>query len=126
MNAHPEFAQPVEPLAPEAAALLVDLGIEPPIAPDDGRQQPLDRRGVSLRWLFACALVGSCGAALLSAAILVAMRGDTSYPEQPETVTVRASSAAPARPTVSSPTSRSSRRATPCAHRCPSASARAR
>uniref|UniRef100_A0A9E8CJT9 M23 family metallopeptidase n=1 Tax=Bosea sp. NBC_00436 TaxID=2969620 RepID=A0A9E8CJT9_9HYPH len=94
MNAHPEFAQPVEPLAPEAAALLVDLGIEPPIQPADSRQQPLDRRGVSLRWLFACALVGSCGAALLGAAILVAMRGDTSYPEQPETVTVRASSAA--------------------------------
>ena len=82
MNAHPEFAQPAEPLAPEAAALLVDLGIEPPIQPVDSRQQPLDRRGVSLRWLFACALVGSCGAALLGAAILVAMRGDTSYPEQ--------------------------------------------
>ncbi|RYE31448.1 MAG: M23 family metallopeptidase [Hyphomicrobiales bacterium] len=94
MNAHPEFAQPVEPLAPEAAALLVDLGIEPPIQPGDSRQQPLDRRGVSLRWLFACALVGSCGAALLGAAILVAMRGDTSYPEQPETVAIRASSAA--------------------------------
>lgn len=94
MNAHPEFAQPAEPLAPEAAALLVDLGIEPPIQPGDSRQQPLDRRGVSLRWLFACALVGSCGAALLGAAILVAMRGDTSYPEQPETVAIRASSAA--------------------------------
>jgi len=94
MNANPEFAQPVEPLAPEAAALLVDLGIEPPIQPVDSRQQPLDRRGVSLRWLFACALVGSCGAALLGAAILVAMRGDTSYPEQPETVAVRSSSAA--------------------------------
>lgn len=94
MNAHPEFAQPAEPLAPEAAALLVDLGIEPPIQPVDSRQQPLDRRGVSLRWLFACALVGSCGAALLGAAILVAMRGDTSYPEQPETVAVRSSSAA--------------------------------
>lgn len=94
MNAHSEFAQPVEPLAPEAAALLVDLGIEPPIQPTDSRQQPLDRRGVSLRWLFACALVGSCGAALLGAAILVAMRGDTSYPEQPETVAIRASSAA--------------------------------
>lgn len=94
MNAHPELTQPLEPLAPEAAALLVDLGIEPPIVPTDGRQQPLDRRGVSLRWLFACALVGSCGAALLGAAILVAMRGDTSYPEQPETVAVRASSAA--------------------------------
>ncbi|MBN9454898.1 MAG: M23 family metallopeptidase [Bosea sp.] len=93
MNAHPEFAQPAEPLAPEAAALLVDLGIEPPIQPGDSRQQPLDRRGVSLRWLFACALVGSCGAALLGAAILVAMRGDTSYPEQPETVAIRASSA---------------------------------
>lgn len=94
MNALPEFAQPVEPLAPEAAALLVDLGIEPPIQPVDSRQQPLDRRGVSLRWLFACALVGSCGAALLGAAILVAMRGDTSYPEQPEMVAVRSSSAA--------------------------------
>ncbi|CAH1663388.1 M23 family metallopeptidase [Hyphomicrobiales bacterium] len=94
MNAHPEFAQPVEPLAPEAAALLVDLGIEPPIQSADSRQQPLDRRGISLRWLFACALVGSCGAALLGAAILVAMRGDTSYPEQPETVAVRSSSAA--------------------------------
>lgn len=94
MNAHPEFAQPAEPLAPKAAALLVDLGIEPPIQPVDSRQQPLDRRGVSLRWLFACALVGSCGAALLGAAILVAMRGDTSYPEQPETVAIRASSAA--------------------------------
>ena len=58
-----------------------------------GAQQALDRRGVSLRWLFACALVGSCGAALLGAAILVAMRGDTSYPEQPETVEARASSA---------------------------------
>lgn len=94
MNAHPEFSLPAEPLAPEAAALLVDLGIEPPIQPAGARQQALDRRGVSLRWLFACALVGSCGAALLGAAILVAMRGETGHPEQPETVTARASSAA--------------------------------
>ena len=94
MNAHPEFNLPAEPLAPEAAALLVDLGIEPPIQPEGASQQALDRRGVSLRWLVACALVGSCGAALLGAAILVAMRGDTSIPEQPEAVTARASSAA--------------------------------
>ncbi|MDP3410005.1 M23 family metallopeptidase [Bosea sp. (in: a-proteobacteria)] len=94
MNAHPEFTLPAEPLAPEAAALLVDLGIEPPIQPEGASQQPLDRRGVSLRWLAACALVGSCGAALLGAAILVAMRGDTGIPEQPEAVTARASSAA--------------------------------
>lgn len=94
MNAHPEFNMPAEPLAPEAAALLVDLGIEPPIQPPGASQQALDRRGISLRWLAACALVGSCGAALLGAAILVAMRGDTSFPEQPETVAARASSAA--------------------------------
>lgn len=94
MNAHPEFNLPAEPLAPEAAALLVDLGIEPPIQPDGATHQVQDRRGVSLRWLLACMLVGSCGAALLGAAILVAMRGDTSFPEQPETVTARASSGA--------------------------------
>jgi murein DD-endopeptidase MepM/ murein hydrolase activator NlpD len=93
MNAHPEFPLPAEPLAPEAAALLVDLGIEPPIQPDGAMHQVQDRRGISLRWLFACALVGSCGAGLLGAAILVAMRGDTNVPELPETVTARASAA---------------------------------
>ncbi|AMJ62095.1 M23 family metallopeptidase [Bosea sp. PAMC 26642] len=94
MNAHPEFTTPAEPLSPEATALLVDLGIEPPIRPDGGSQPVLDRRGISLRWLAACMLVGSCGAALLGAAILVAVRGDTSFPEQPETASARASSAA--------------------------------
>ncbi|RDJ20615.1 M23 family peptidase [Bosea caraganae] len=94
MNAHPELSTPAEPLSPEAAALLIDLGIEPPIQPDGSPHQAADRRGVSLRWLVACALVGSCGAALLGGAILVAMRGDTSFPEQPEMVTARASSAA--------------------------------
>ncbi|MFN3673788.1 MAG: M23 family metallopeptidase, partial [Bosea sp. (in: a-proteobacteria)] len=94
MNAQPDFDLPAEPLAPEAAALLVDLGIEPPIRPDGAQPHIQDRRGVSLRWLFACMLVGSCGAALLGAAILVAMRGDTSHPQQPEIVTARASSAA--------------------------------
>lgn len=94
MNAHPELSTPAEPLSPEAAALLVDLGIEPPIQPDGASHQALDRRGVSLRWLAACALVGSCGAALLGGAILVAMRGDTSFPEQPELVATRAASSA--------------------------------
>ena len=63
MNAHPEFDMSAEPLAPAAAALLVDLGIEPPIQPEGASPQALDRRGVSLRWLAACTLVGSCGAA---------------------------------------------------------------
>lgn len=89
MNAHPEFGQPTTPLSPEAIALLVDLGIEPPIQPDGGSAQALDRRGVSLRWLAACALVGSCGAALLGAAIFVAVQGDTAVPEQPETAVAR-------------------------------------
>ncbi|TCR60396.1 M23 family metallopeptidase [Bosea sp. BK604] len=92
MNAHPELNTPAEPLSPEAAALLVDLGIEPPIQPDGASHQALDRRGVSLRWLAACVLVGSFGAALLGGAILVAMRGDTSFPEQPELVATRAAS----------------------------------
>lgn len=94
MNAHPELNTPAEPLSPEAAALLVDLGIEPPIQPDGASHQALDRRGVSLRWLAACVLVGSFGATLLGGAILVAMRGDTSFPEQPELVATRAASSA--------------------------------
>lgn len=89
MNAPPELRLPHEPLTPEAAALLVDLGIDPPIQPAGASPVGLDRRGVSLRWLSACMLVGSCGAALLGGAILVAMRGDTSFAERPETVTTR-------------------------------------
>ncbi|WP_291649755.1 M23 family metallopeptidase [Bosea sp. (in: a-proteobacteria)] len=89
MNAPPELRSPHEPLTPEAAALLVDLGIDPPIQPAGASPAGLDRRGVSLRWLSACMLVGSCGAALLGGAILVAMRGDTSFAERPETVTTR-------------------------------------
>ncbi|WP_332681090.1 M23 family metallopeptidase [Bosea sp. (in: a-proteobacteria)] len=89
MNAPPELRAPHEPLTPEAAALLVDLGIDPPIQPAGASPVGLDRRGVSLRWLSASMLVGSCGAALLGGAILVAMRGDTSFAERPETVSVR-------------------------------------
>lgn len=94
MNAPPELRGPHEPLTPEAAALLVDLGIEPPISPAGASPAGLDRRGVSLRWLAACMLVGSCGAALLGGAILVAVRGDTSFAERPETVAARQATAA--------------------------------
>ena len=94
MNAPPDFQTPHEPLTPEAAALLVDLGIEPPILPEGISPVGPDRRGVSLRWLFACILVGSCGAALLGGAILVAMRGDTSFVERPEVVATRQATAA--------------------------------
>jgi len=87
MNAPPDLRAPHEPLTPEATALLVDLGIEPPITPAGTTPAGMDRRGVSLRWLAACLLVGSCGAALLGGAILVAVRGDTSFAERPEPVT---------------------------------------
>jgi len=88
MNAPPDLRAPHEPLTPEATALLVDLGIEPPITPAGATPAGMDRRGVSLRWLFACLLVGSCGAALLGGAILVAVRGDTSFAERPEPITL--------------------------------------
>ncbi len=88
MNAPPDLRAPHEPLTPEATALLVDLGIEPPITPAGSSPAGMDRRGVSLRWLFACLLVGSCGAALLGGAILVAVRGDTSFAERPEPITL--------------------------------------
>jgi murein DD-endopeptidase MepM/ murein hydrolase activator NlpD len=87
MNAPPDLRAPHEPLTPEATALLVDLGIEPPITPAGLSPAGMDRRGVSLRWLAACLLVGSCGAALLGGAILVAVRGDTSFAERPEPIT---------------------------------------
>ncbi|MEN5084693.1 M23 family metallopeptidase [Bosea sp. TWI1241] len=94
MNAPPDLREPHTPLTPEASALLVDLGIEPPIQPAGMTPAGLDRRGVSLRWLMACMLVGSSGAALLGGAILVAMRGDTGVAERPEPVVTHQSTAA--------------------------------
>ncbi len=43
-----------------------------------------ERHGFSYRWLLASLLVGVCGSALLSAAIYVAVQGDTSFAEIPE------------------------------------------
>lgn len=94
MNAPPDLRAPHEPLTPEATALLVDLGIDPPITPVGATPAGMDRRGVSLRWLAACLLVGSCGAALLGGAILVAVRGDTSFVERPEPVTLHQTTSA--------------------------------
>jgi murein DD-endopeptidase MepM/ murein hydrolase activator NlpD len=94
MNAPPDLKAPHEPLTPEAAALLVDLGIEPPMNSAGGAPAGMDRRGISLRWLAACLLVGSCGAALLGGAILVAVRGDTGFAERPETVTLHQTTSA--------------------------------
>lgn len=79
MNAPPDLRAPHEPLTPEATALLVDLGIDPPITPAGATPAGMDRRGVSLRWLAACLLVGSCGAALLGGA----RKGDKLVAEQP-------------------------------------------
>jgi murein DD-endopeptidase MepM/ murein hydrolase activator NlpD len=65
----------------------IDLGLEPPID-NSGEQHPMvDRRGVSLRWLAASALVGSVGAALIASALYIASDGISGEPEMPEKIT---------------------------------------
>lgn len=71
---------------PRGESGVIDLGHEPPIDLGGMSHPSLDRRGVSLRWLSACVLAGSFGAALLGGAIYIAMQGDTSFAERPELV----------------------------------------
>lgn len=88
MNAHPGsfFPRQAPGTDPRAIAGMVDLGHEPPIDLGGLSHPSLDRRGVSLRWLSACILAGSFGAALLGGAIYIAVQGDTSFAERPELV----------------------------------------
>jgi murein DD-endopeptidase MepM/ murein hydrolase activator NlpD len=87
MNAHPgPFMMRSPPVLDGRLPGAVDLGNEPPIDIGGVSHPSLDRRGVSLRWLSACILAGSCGAALLGGAIYIAVQGDTSFAERPEMV----------------------------------------
>ena len=86
MNAYPgSFPHPAHP--EHKSAPTMDLGTEPPINLSGEDHPSTDRRGVSLRWLAACTLVGSCGAALLGGAIYISVQGDTSFAERPERAT---------------------------------------
>ncbi len=60
------------------------LGDEPAITLSGAAHPATERHGFSYRWLLASLLVGVCGSALLSAAIYVAVQGDTSFAEIPE------------------------------------------
>lgn len=102
MNAHPGlFVSRLQP-GPDlhGGAGMVDLGHEPPIDMGGLSHPSLDRRGVSLRWLAACVLAGSFGAALLGGAIYIAVQGDTSFAERPELVSGESQSRGGLAPTV--------------------------
>lgn len=101
MNAHPGSLFHPAPAAGEAhGPAIVDLGHEPPIDMGGLSHPSLDRRGVSLRWLSACFLAGSCGAALLVGAIYIAVQGDTSFAERPELISGENAAKASVAPTV--------------------------
>lgn len=61
---------------------LADLGLEPAIE-TAGRQRPLDRRRVSLRWLCGTILTGLAGAALITAATYAALDRQSNFAEAP-------------------------------------------
>ncbi len=84
----------VQPSAVARGVPELDLGLDPPLDVSGNRHPLHDRRGVSLRWLAASALVGAVGAALMASAIYVATEGILDEVELPEF----AQSAAPAGP----------------------------
>lgn len=67
-------------------ALLIDLGVEPPIEASGRRHAAFDRRRVSLRWLLGTVLTGIAGAGLIGAAIYAALEQDAVVPQQPDYV----------------------------------------
>ncbi len=72
--------------AGNAGHVHVDIGLEPPID-TSGRDHPLvDKRGISLRWLAASALVGSVGAALIASALYISSDGTSGEADTPERV----------------------------------------
>jgi murein DD-endopeptidase MepM/ murein hydrolase activator NlpD len=62
---------------------LVDLGLEPAIELNGGRQQPPDRRRVSARWLCGTILTGFAGTVLLGAAVFAALDHQSNFAEAP-------------------------------------------
>lgn len=63
----------------------IELGHEPALDGSGGETE-IDRRSVNRRWLGASVLTAVTGAALIGGAIYVAVQGETSFAEAPETV----------------------------------------
>ncbi|RFB78269.1 M23 family peptidase [Methylovirgula sp. 4M-Z18] len=61
-----------------------DIGFEPPIEAASRRQSAIERRKISLRWLFGTVLTGMSGAALMGAAIYSALDFDSNFADDPE------------------------------------------
>lgn len=70
-------------LKPAHLRANIEFGVEPAIEADGARHASLDRRRVSLRWLFGTLLTGFSGAALLGSAIYAALGHQTNFAEAP-------------------------------------------
>ncbi|GBU19961.1 MULTISPECIES: M23 family metallopeptidase [Methylobacterium] len=77
---------------PERAASL--RGSEPPLDLLGADATRIDRRDVNQRWLWASALTGLTGAALIGAALQISLKGGVSFAAIPERATVIARSPA--------------------------------
>jgi murein DD-endopeptidase MepM/ murein hydrolase activator NlpD len=68
----------------EFSAAVIDLGLEPAIEVNGGRQKPQpDARRVSARWLSGTVLTGLAGTLLLSAAVFAALDHQSNFAEAP-------------------------------------------
>jgi len=67
----------------ERRAEAPDLGMAPPIEADGGEHSAIERRRVSLRWLFGTVLTGLAGATLIGAAIYAAFDRQSNFAEAP-------------------------------------------
>ena len=65
-------------------AVVVDLGLEPPIDADGEDHTPTDRWRVSIRWLGGTVLTGLAGAALIGSALYTALGRQTYFAEIPQ------------------------------------------
>jgi murein DD-endopeptidase MepM/ murein hydrolase activator NlpD len=67
----------------ERRAEAPDLGMAPPIEADGGEHSAIERRRVSLRWLFGTVLTGLAGTTLIGAAIYAAFDRQSHFAEAP-------------------------------------------
>ena len=75
-------------------ALLIDLGVEPPIEASGRRHAAFDRRRVSIRWLLGTVLTGVAGASLIGFAVYAALEQSAVAPQQPDYVASAANESA--------------------------------